>query len=263
MSDSKTRTIEKMKITIEIEGDKKSVLTLPVIPASIQEERGWNTTTVNLNSKGTVSLLGKADLIKLPISSYFPRHYQSGICAVGADSLKEPYAYVEKIKDMQGKICRAVVTGSNNMYNMLCTINNFQFGENDGSGDVQYTLDLVEYKKPDAAKVTKAYTTAGNKTASSKKSKPARSSKKAKKTYKTVTHDTLYKIAKKKHGTKKAKSYAKKIYNLNKKTLNSAYARYTKIILKRKNGKAAAKKYKKTAAINKQIPKNVTLKLPK
>lgn len=250
--------IAQISASIEIEGDKSTRVVLPVVPSSFNEESTWNATTVNINSFGEVSLLGKKNLKKLPFTSFFP--YRWGpYCSVGSNELKEPYKYVSLIKNMQGKICRLVMSNTDSAYDMLCTINSFTYGESDGTGDVQYTLDIVEYRIP-TIKTVKASTPTSKKAS---KTTPKRVSKPVSKTYKTKTNDTLYKIAKKKHGTKKAKSYAKKIYNLNKKTLNSAYARYTKIILKRKNGKAAAKKYKKTAVINKQIPKNVTLKLPK
>lgn len=219
-----------MQISIKLEGNEKSRIVLPVLPENFEISGAWNNSTLNINSYGEVNMIGKRNLKAIPISSFFPKQYNASYVSVSQGSLKDPYTYVKEIQRMQGKICRLVITSTN--INMLCTIEGFTYSEKDGTGDVDYTIDIKEYRNP-----------------------YARSKKQQKSiTYVCKTGDTLKKIAKKKLGSA---SKANSLYKLNKKKLTKVFANEYK--KKRKKNTNAAKKYKRLSPLLKTIPAKTKL----
>lgn len=213
-----------MEIYIKEENNEASRVELPVLPSSFEKTETRNNQTVEINKIGTIALIGKKGLDTLPLSSFFPRYYNPSYCNVAETELKEPYEYVTAIHDLEGKVCRVVITDTN--INMLCLINSFVYGEPDGSGDVSYTLELTEYPLVEVHTTKKATA----------------------KSYKTKKNDTLKKIAKKKL---KSASKAESIYKKNKAVCKKAWKHKT---VKAKN--------KRKARTNKLFPKGIKLKLP-
>lgn len=188
------------------EADK---IRLPVNPQSFELECKMNNTTININSVGDRTLIGKRGLDEIELQSFFPAReydflqYQTG--------LLKPYEYCEKIENWMTGSVQLIITGTN--INMWATIESFKYGENDRTGDVSFSVSLKKHtqiaqKKPAAAsKQGKA---------SKKITKPAskRATKEVKSTNYTVKKgDTLMKIAKKKTGNS---SNWRAIYNQNK-----------------------------------------------
>lgn len=92
---------------------------------------------------GEVTLRGKRKLQQISFSSFFPRQYDSGYCDVRS---KSPITMVKKVEKMKraGSV-KLIITG---VLSMKVTIESFEWGENDGTGDISYTLSMKEYRTP-------------------------------------------------------------------------------------------------------------------
>lgn len=217
--------IERCKIYLTAgtrgEDDYKE-LVLPIPPESFEVQTKQNNETVTIHSLGEVNLVGKRNLRTLSLSSFFPGSvYEFAV----TEYKGEPYtAYtnvLEKWKDT-GAVVQVLIVGT--PISWPATIEELNYGESDASGDVNFTLQLKEYRDP-AGRVTK----------------------KTKTTKVTVKKgDTLNKLAKKYLGATK---YASAIYRQNKKTIDRAVK------------KAMTKKWKTwVKAHNKKLPKSKRLK---
>lgn len=169
-------------------------LRLPVIPSSFEMTIPNQNTTVNINSIGEINLIGKAGLASISISSFFPNQEYSFCSYKGFPKPSEFIKYILKWKD-SGKPIRLIVTDT--VINYAMTIESFTFGEQDGTGDVYFTLELREYKFIKTSMVTQVTTQAGT-TVSAPNTK--RETKEVGGEYVVKAGDTLWTIAKKMTG---------------------------------------------------------------
>lgn len=125
---------------IWLKGYKK--IRIPVLPSEYKVTSNQNNTTVNVIGKGEVVLKGKPGLREISFSSFFPKRYDSSYCDV---TPKSPKTYVDNIEKLKKKgSVKLIITGTS--INFRCTIESFEWGEQDGTGDIYYTLTLKEYK---------------------------------------------------------------------------------------------------------------------
>jgi len=119
-----------------------SRIQFPVAPSSFEVSVKQNNSMVNINNIGELNMIGKTGLATMSLASFFPAQ-QYMFCACTAD---DPYSYVKKIDDWRtsGKPCRFII--SDTPVNYAVTIENFKWGERDGTSDVYFTLDFKEYK---------------------------------------------------------------------------------------------------------------------
>lgn len=194
----------------------KESLRLPVLPAGFETTSTQQNTTVNINSCGEINLIGKRGLKTLPLSSFFPNHEYGFVQYKG---FPKPYECVNLIESWMDNPVHVTITGTD--INGLFTIESFPHSEQDGTGDVYYTLELKEYRKPG---VTEEKKITANK-ASTKVQTVA--GKRISKTVKTTTYtiksgDTLFDISKRLTGST-SNIYA--IANQNNiKNINTIYA---------------------------------------
>lgn len=170
---------------------ENEAIQLPVPPSDFEKVIGIDNSTTNIIGFGEVNILGKKKLSTIPIKTFWPnQQYDFCDCNV---TLK-PYEFVNKIEEIidSQKPIQVIITGT--PINMLCSIDNFTYGENDGSGDVYFTLDLKEYKNITIKETTSNET---NKNTDLK----ARNSKSTPTNYKVIKGDSLYIISKKVYGT--------------------------------------------------------------
>lgn len=115
---------------------------LPVPPGSFEVPNEINVAVFNVELAGEISFIGKKKLSNITIQGFFPAQYYS-FCQT---TPLNPYDYVKKIKDWQnsGKPIRLIVTETD--VNMLCTINKFTYSEQAGTRDLDFTLELTEYR---------------------------------------------------------------------------------------------------------------------
>ena len=149
---------------------EKQTIQLPVLPSSFAIKGEMINTEVNVNSVGAVNLLGKRGLESIQIQSFFPAQ-QYGFLKCAA---KKPYQYCTELRRARNDndICVLTITGTN--ISLKVTIESCEYGEEDGVGDVAYTISFKEYRTVKTARVQK---------------------KTVKKTYKWKKGDTWYSVA--------------------------------------------------------------------
>jgi len=119
-------------------------LHLPVPPDSYALKRALNNSSVVVEGIGEVSFIGKPKLAEIPpIISFFPVRYYSFCQYSTFPTPKSCTDLIEKWMNT-GKPIRFFITGTS--INLECTIEDFEHGEQDGTGDVYFTLTLKEYK---------------------------------------------------------------------------------------------------------------------
>lgn len=218
-------TVKDIQVYIEEAADKDESIQLPVVPSSFSVSGQQNNVVVNITSLGDANLPGKKGLRELNLSSFFPaQDYNFLVC----ERKDDPYEYIDWLTDHKdaGTIMRVIITGTD--INMECLIERLEYGENDSSGDVNYSIDLKEYVRLVASQKKASGTTTTKK----------RTTKATPKTYTVKKGDTLKKIAKKYLGSA---SKSKDLYKKNKKVIEAAFKKWKKAENKKKKGSVKAK----------------------
>lgn len=184
-----------------MQGNEK--LRLPVPPTKYDIKKALNNSTVIVEGLGEVSFIGKPKLAEIPtIESFFPDHVYPFCQYSPVPSPKECTDIIEKWM-LSGKPIRYIVTGA---INTECTIESFQYGAHDGTGDVYFSLELKEYRVI-STKTTAASTNTKSimSVATAQVTRPVE--KVTPKTYTVKSGDTLWGIAKKELGDGSQYSY--------------------------------------------------------
>lgn len=115
----------------------------PVLPDEYSVAAERNIEMVNVNAVGETDLIGKCGLKTVTFSSFFPKNYDPGYCEYS--SLKAPKACVEAIKQIQrGNPAKLIITGTS--INFRVTITSFTYKEQDGTGDIYFTITMKEHR---------------------------------------------------------------------------------------------------------------------
>ncbi len=180
-----------------------------VVPPEYEVTSESNNTQVVINSLGEINLLGKRKLKNISFSSFFPAQKYS-FCAY--TTFPAPMESVKLIESMKNNgVMRLTMTGT--PVNMDCTIESFTWGENDGTKDINFTLEFKEYRKVKVTTKPKKETLSSNVV-------PAATARGAKEvgstTYTVIKGDNLSKIAKKLTGSS---ANWKAIYEQNKEVI--------------------------------------------
>lgn len=127
------------KIYLQNSGSK---IQLPIPPSSFKVRVRQGNSTVNINNLGELNMLGKTGLITIGLRSFFPNQEYS-FCQCTLDS---PYSYVNTIDGWRTSGKPSRITISDTPINYAVSIEEFEWGEHDGTGDVYFELELKEYK---------------------------------------------------------------------------------------------------------------------
>jgi len=128
-------------VEIWLKGRKK--LRIPVLPSEYTVSSSQSNQSVDINALGEVDLGGKRALQSISFSSFFPKRYDPEYCSYR--NIKSPSSYVklvEKIK--RAGTLRLLMTGT--PIRLRCRIESFEWSENDGTGDISYTLTFKEHR---------------------------------------------------------------------------------------------------------------------
>ena len=183
--------------------DRAEVMQLPVNPSEIEFTESQNNQKITLLNVGEANLLGHRGLVTGSLSSFFPatgspfRRY--------AD--REPIEYIQTLKKWKTGMRYIRVIISDSDFNLAMTIDKLTWKYREGSRDIEYTLDLSEYRILNVPAVKEEKQQADN----GLTDRP--STKAAPKNYTVVSGDCLWNIAKKYYGS--GAEYTK-IYEANK-----------------------------------------------
>lgn len=132
----------KMGGIFTLSGGTEAVV-FPVNPPSFDVSNDYKHTVVNIQNLGDINMLGKRGLASIKFSSFFPANDYDFVQML---NLQAPYVYVRAIKKMaeSSQPCTLSITGTD--VSTPVTIDGFDYGEKDGTGDVYFSLNLREYR---------------------------------------------------------------------------------------------------------------------
>lgn len=123
------------------------LIQLPVNPEDITIEGSSNNDTTDTVGQGEISNIGFPGLKELTISSFFPKRYNGELYINTGGQFEEPEFYIKFFEDIKKdrKPFRLIITDLN--INMLVSIESFSNTYAYGTDDVDYELELKEYKE--------------------------------------------------------------------------------------------------------------------
>ena len=180
---------------------KDKAIRLPIIPSEFERVIPANYETNNVIGLGDIATFGGNGLAQISFSSFFPNHEYS---FNAYSNVPKPYDMVSHFKDWKNKgtVVRVILTGTD--INQEMYITDFTYGEKDGTGDVYYSMDLVEYRP-----ITIPVITENNSSNTQNTSRPTdnnnnnsnkNNTNNTQKTHKVVKGDCLWDIAQKHYG---------------------------------------------------------------
>lgn len=173
-----------------------SPLRFPVLPSEYKVSGSKSIETVNINAIGEVDLEGMRGLRTVSFSSFFPQHYNSSYCEFSR--IKKPGRYIKQIEQIMSEgITRIIITGT--PINFSCRISSFDYEENDGTGDISFSISLKEHRKiaiTQSSIVTEG-SQSGSEDASSKDAAKREDTREKPRTYTVKRGDCLSSIARK------------------------------------------------------------------
>ena len=123
---------------------KTKQIRLPVLPSSFTMSNSQNNTSVMVHNFGELNLKGKRGLWEITIDSFFPKRK----CEFEHGTHQKRYNYyIRLIKKLFENNTTVIflITGTTISFN--CTITDFSYGEEDGTGDVSYSITFKEYRE--------------------------------------------------------------------------------------------------------------------
>ncbi|NLW92367.1 MAG: hypothetical protein GXY34_12310 [Syntrophomonadaceae bacterium] len=122
--------------------NRQQVIQLPVIPTEFKIARNMSNSDYESISQGQLKLIGLPGLRGISLNSFFPgKEYP-----FSRSSAYMGWEYVRMLETWQDRRLpiRLVITETH--INMPCVIDSFEYGLQDGSGDIYYTLGLPEFR---------------------------------------------------------------------------------------------------------------------
>ena len=174
---------------------KDKAIRLPVMPSEFERVIGANYETNNVIGLGDIATFGGNGLAQLSLSSFFPNKEYS---FNAYSDVPKPYEFVKYFKEWKNKgtIVRVIMTGTD--INQQMYITNFSYGEKDGTGDVYYTVDLVEYRPITVPVINETSSNTQNTSRQDENNDNSNDANNStQKTHKVVKGDCLWDIAKK------------------------------------------------------------------
>lgn len=177
--------------------NKDKAIRLPVIPSEFERviEAGYDTNAII--GLGDVAVLTSNGLAQLSLSSFFPNNEYS---FNEYSNVPKPYDMVRYFKEWKNKgtVVRVILTGTD--INQEMYITNFSYGERDGTGDIYYSMDLLEYRPIIVPTITENNSNNTQNTNRPTDTNNKNDSSNKQKTHKVVKGDCLWDITQKYYG---------------------------------------------------------------
>lgn len=114
-------------------------VSFPVLPSEYSISSSQGNTVVNINAIGEVNLLGKENLDTISFSGIFPKRTDSFVSQL----TDTPKGYIETLLTM--KMAGPCQLHLLDILAMHCTIESLDWGENDRTGDINFSIQLKKY----------------------------------------------------------------------------------------------------------------------
>lgn len=125
----------------------KTSFFFPITPESFKVTNGYDHQVVNINGLGEILLRGKRNLRSISWSSFFPRERYE-FCQVSEADFKEPAFYILALMLAEaGNIDISI--SITDLISIPVVVDNFDYGQDDGTSDVSYTITLKEFRDVD------------------------------------------------------------------------------------------------------------------
>ena len=124
---------------------------LPITPESFTIDHGNHIETVNLHTVGDYHLPSGRTLFTCKISGMLPRQQYPFVFA-GSSLNPYEYIYFFELTSDKKQVCRFAVSDTPTIADVY--IENFQYGEKDGTNDVYYTITLRRHMPVKAVQST-------------------------------------------------------------------------------------------------------------
>ena len=125
----------------------KTSFFFPLTPDTIDVTSGYDHQTVNINGLGEILLRGKRNLRSISWSSFFPRE-RYDFCQVSEADFKEPGFYVLALSlAEEGNM--DITISVTNLISMPVVVESFDYGQDDATSDVNYSITLKEVRDVD------------------------------------------------------------------------------------------------------------------
>jgi hypothetical protein len=122
--------------------NREQVIQLPIVPKEFSIDSPQQNETYKTISQGDIKLIGNRGLKSLSFQSFFPaKDYP-----YARSKEYTEWEYVEIIESWADRRIPIRIILTDTPINLAMTIENFNYGVRDGSGDVYYTLSLSEFK---------------------------------------------------------------------------------------------------------------------
>lgn len=166
-------------------------LTLPVTPKSYPMAAGREVERLDMAQTGQIALPGLATLFTGTLEFFLPAQAYPFLTPGAA---ADPQYYIGQLTawSRDANVCRYMVTGTE--INIPVLLGPLEYGEDDGTNDVNCKLPLYEYRYLDEAKVDKAATVTQNADRPVETTPPQASS------YTVVRGDSLWAICRQIYG---------------------------------------------------------------
>lgn len=185
-----------MEIYLGTDNDK---IRFPIVPSSVGVNRSNSIDTEAIIKLGEVPIFNGTSLKTIELTSFFPNQEYSFCDYTG---FMKPYEFSDKIQKWmyEGKPLRIIVTDSPT--NMQCLIQQFDTVEQDGTRDLYFTLNLLEYRPIEVPNLSNsnASNNSNNTQNTSRPSETNNSTTNTQKIHKVVKGDCLWDIAQKYYG---------------------------------------------------------------
>lgn len=122
--------------------NREQVIKLPVLPENYEVSSPNNNEIFETINQGELKLIGLKGLQSLSIQSFFPAKEYS----FNRDNAHKGYEYVEIIQSWIDRRVPIRLIITDTPINMAVSIEDFRYGQRDGSKDVYYTLELEEFR---------------------------------------------------------------------------------------------------------------------
>ena len=122
--------------------NREQVMQLPVLPKEFKIHTGMKNQTYDTISQGEIKLIGLSALASITLESFFPVKDYPFL----RDRTYQGWEYVEMIETWKVRRVPIRLIITDTPINMACSIETFEYGPQDGSGDIYYILELEEFK---------------------------------------------------------------------------------------------------------------------